>query len=285
MAKQIDIEKLIEMLYNQDSDLGKAANEGVNEGLFRAMHTKESGLVHYVDEAKVDKAIKYMQKKGRSAAEIKQKISSEIANGLYLNTAGKKVFLRERTEEKKEHGLLYKIEHPVQTIKSYLAPRPVDNILRAAGKFYDILKMGGDFASEKFKNAVIKLNQYDFLHPILQIAKEEKLKGINYNQTLKSINENIKKYGKDMTEGIKEMAKEYVPAKVTASILLIASFLMLGFSASNLTGFAIAGNKIPSGYPIGAGFVLLAIAFCLSFFKRKPKKQKGKAGKIKGKSK
>lgn len=279
MAKQIDIEKLIEIIYSQDRDLGKAINEAVHEGLFNAMHTKESGLVHYIDEVKVDNAIKCMQKKGSNAAEIKQKIATEIANGLYLTDAGKKVFLRERINERKEQGLLYKVTHPLQTIKSYLAPKPADNVLRAAGKLYELIKMSGEeVVPEKVKESILKLKAYDFLHPALAIMKEEKIKGFNYETAMRFAEKEIKKYGRQMTEGIEEMAKG---AAVASAILLLASFFLLGFSASHMTGFMIATNKIPAGYPIGAGFILLIIALCLSFLRRrkKPKKKQSKTRK------
>ncbi len=107
-------------------------------------------------------------------------------------------------------------------------------------------------------------------------ALEEKYAGKELGFVAKhKLKRDYKEAKRDIIRDLKEAIK-YKPAAVAASVLLIASFLLLGFSAGHMTGFVIASNEIPSGYPIAAGFILLAIALCISLMRRKRKKGQGR---------
>ena len=190
------------------------------------------------------------------------------------------------------------------------------NIRDALIGMYNLLKGQMENASQKYYNTVETIKKY---RENIRKQKEQGnigvdspplqhyLKALDYkkhlNATLKAVYSSLEsfkeweiKYAKPLGmigrfNSMRELRKEkhklgdllkYSRTAIPA-VLLIASFFLLGFSANNMTGFAIAGNNIPSSYPIGAGFALLIIAFCLSFLRKKNKKQAGKPARKKPK--
>jgi hypothetical protein len=86
-----------------------------------------------------------------------------------------------------------------------------------------------------------------------------------------AIRKSIKRGKEEMKEGLLEIISKYG----TAFFLILGIFL-LAFSAANISGFVIleSQTKIPAGYPIAIGFVLLIIGLFLSFRRGRTKNRK-----------
>jgi hypothetical protein len=208
-------------------------------------------------------------KKGYGLDRVKYELANEIhSKGAYLGRNAKELLIDRRLYYKGS-GAWSAIRHPIATFKHKVNPSYLDRTLSAAAEIYDFAQAGGHLQSlpSDLAGKITELKNLDFYDAMVHILRK---KGIIWGSVMRGAKHVIRKKAQ---KGIRELVEETKRIAVT-SILLAASFLLLGFSAGHMTGFVIASKEIPAGYPIAAGFILLIIALCLSFLRKKKTNKK-----------
>lgn len=283
MAKQIDLKKFFQQILGEEPDLSRGLEAVVSNALTGLIKAKKGkGIGSYLDSQKIKDALKRMQKRGYDDEKIQSRVYEGISGGKYLTVRGQEILLKNRL--KYNPTLLQKIIHPVHSIKRVVNPSYSEKVIHAVTEIMQYAEAGGlkDQIPEWLVNDAAKLQDLYFLGTATKIFEDYGLMSKSEARNLEYLaDKKVRSEGEAVIRKTKEEIKKYgakTPgaAAVAASVLLIASFLLLGFSAGHMTGFVVAGNKIPAGYPIGAGFILLLIALRLSFIRKKGKKQQQK---------
>jgi hypothetical protein len=256
--------------------------KGIKAGTKAGAHYADVGLTNlgegilgYLDERRMRYAINRMEKGGYSAEEIAKKIYEGIIGGKYLSEEGQETILKSGLKHRPT--ALEKMVHPIYTLKKTVNPSYTDKIVNLATDIIQYAEAGlmkEANIPEGVVEEAAKIKDLYALGATIKVFEEYGLMNKSEAKNLyDSVEKKIESGGKEIIKKTKEELKKY---GIATSVLLTASFLLLGFSASHMTGFAIASKQISPEYPIAAGFILLIMALCLSLFRKKPKKDKRK---------
>lgn len=280
VRERIELEKVV-----------KLASRGLAHNLSEK-HPRLQGMEDYLDKYLLNKKalrgwvysiIKTLNKKQRqqyTSEDIALRLINDIQNNpnitdLYLTERGKESILRkyERVVKEKKFGFIPWGKGILRIVQDIGAPKIDKYINEAVSEFGELNYLAQKYRgalTPKIENLLNGMYSLGFAYEAIDVMQHYKdLSVRDANKWRESVKSSLKRGKEEIKTGISETVSRYA-----ASLLLIASFLLLGFSAGHMTGFAIAGNKIDSAYPIGAGFILLIIAFCFSFLKRKKKQVK-----------
>lgn len=254
---------------NLDKIVGAAIRGGLDKlyltdratGVMQEGLVDVNGLYHAAEE--ISRKTRYSPE--RVAAILADQIHS---HGNYITERGKEMLLDRRVEYR-GYGKWASVRHPIATIKHKVNPTYMDKAFKAASEIYDFMAAGGYEGTlpEQVKRDITELKNLDFYDAMVHILKD---KGIIWGSVARATRHNIRKKAKKEMIGLVEKVKQ----RTATAILLVAGTFLLALSSANITGFVVAGNSIPAGYPAAAGFIILAVALFLSFLRRKPKKAK-----------